>query len=488
MRIWSRGPPLEVVIQLRINNSWAQISGLSREQFRQLGKKLSYLAPGKPGVKWVTVREGGRKKRVAVRQETTIRKYLMDSSGRFPGGLVRRAERWLGSTPYERIDNRIRPKTMQMGQGSLFRGAPAYAPYPEQIEAAEAAVARGGQGILVAPTGFGKSMIVKLILDAFQVPSLIVVPRVGLKKQLTKDLRDSFGADMVGPLVNGERKYFFTVENLDQLDTKKKHDFDLVIIDEFHHAGAKTYRDLNAVAWADVYLKFGLTATPFRSQSEEQILMESVLSEVIYEVPYGVAVDKNYIVPFEAYYIDLPAVEVKGAAFDKVYKELVVNRKDKNKITAELVARLTKAQVPTLVLTKQIEHGSMLQEMLEDLGHWVPYLKGENDDNDIMVKRFNALKDTTIVGTTGVIGEGVDTKPCEYVVLATTMKSKNLFMQAVGRVFRMFTFPDGTKKASGKLIFFRDESHAYTLSHFEACCRYLEEEYGVTAQKLEIEL
>ncbi len=483
------------MIAIQVDNSICRITGLTRGQLGGLRKKISYWIDGKPKTKWKTVKVNGKNRRVAERVATLKRVSLVEKDGRFPTGNLTRVKRWLRDSKLQfgTKDLRVKPKTFTLGKPTLLRADYPYTPYAEQVEAAEAAAdpANEGRGILVAPTGFGKSMVDAMVLDSFQVPSLIVVPRVGLKKQLIADLRRMFPPELVGPLVNGKRKYFFTVENLDQLDPDVPiEDIDLVLLEEFHHSGALTYRTLNEKAWAGVYFKFGVTATPFRSDSNEKLLLESVLSEVIYRVPHDLAVEKGYIVPFEAYFLDLPPVKVTGdnPKFATVYRQLVVERDDKNEMTAKIAARLIELGLSTLILVKQVDHGHEIEDQLAGLGCLVPYAKGENDDNEPYFKAFNRLEETGLIGTTGVAGEGRDTKPCEWVVLATTVKSRVLFMQCAGRAARVFTYPDGRKKESGKILLFRDPSHPWTLSHFEACVQYLLEEYGVSCQKLELDL
>jgi superfamily II DNA or RNA helicase len=466
------------MITLTIDNSDCRVTGLNAEQFAALRKLLLYRE--RTG-RWVKQRDKKTKKIRMVPE--VLFHFLIDKRGNFPTGLLYIVEDFLLNIDplYVATDARKLPVLNQAGVDTLFINKP-YSPYPEQMAAAAAALEHG-RGIIVGPTGVGKSAIAAEICDAFRVKTLIVVPSLELKRQLTDSLRDSFGAKRVGPLVMGKAHYFITVENVDALDSKKPlRDVDLVIVDEFHHSGAATYRDLNRYAWAGIYFKIGLTATPFRSVDAERLLLESVLSQVIYRIDYSTAVDKGYIVPMEAYYIDLPEIEIEsnGTKYATVYKELVTDRDDRNEIIAEMTVRLASQGVSTLVLVKQVAHGETLQSLMLDRGMNIPFVKGENDDNRKVIQRFSSGEDPGIVGTTGVIGEGVDTKAAEWAFLAGGGKSKNAFMQQVGRVFRRFG-----DKETGKIVMFRDASHAWMLDHFDACCQYLKDEYGVIPTKLD---
>jgi superfamily II DNA or RNA helicase len=401
----------------------------------------------------------------------------MGKRGDFPTGLLYLVHDYCKANKLRVVetDKRVRPKTHQLNRATMFKTAPNFTPYPEQVDAANAAVEHG-RGIIVAPTAFGKSAVVALICDSFQVPTLIVVPSLGLKVQLIASLQSWFGPDLVGSL---KENRFISVENVDALDpAKPAWNIDLVIIDEFHHSGAKTYRDLNKKAWADVYFKIGLTATPFRSQENERLLLESVLSKVIYRVDYSSAVAKGYITPVEAYYFDLPEQEMKGNEYSwkAVYSELVVNNQFRNQLISELMEGLANAQRPTLCLVKEISHGTALAEHTG-----CAFANGLEGNNRQLVLEFNLRERNALIGTTGVLGEGVDTKPAEFVILAAGGKSKNAFMQQCGRGFRRY---EG--KETCKVILFRDKSHKWLLQHFNACVKYLREEYGVKPVRLSL--
>jgi superfamily II DNA or RNA helicase len=440
------------LITLVVDNSTCQLQDLPFEVWKELRELLSYQIDSRTAY-FSSARSNTR--------------YLMDKKGGFPTGLLYLVLDYLATrgVSYRKEDRRKVPEP----RTGLFKLTLGLTPYPEQLEAARAAKL-ASRGIICAPTGVGKSLIVALIIQELQVPTLIVVPSLELKRQLTASLREMFG-DLT----------YIRVENVDALDPKAElKGYDCVIIDEFHHSGAKTYRDLNKKAWKGVYYKFGLTATPFRSKDEERLLLESVLSEVIYKVEHRVAVEKGYIVPIEAYYYELPLKEVTGneMSWPSVYSELVVNRDDRNELIAKLLHSLFLARTSTLCLVKEIKHGNRLENMLNGAA---AFANGESDLTPALIKQFNAGKEPVLIGTTGVLGEGVDTKPAEYIIIAGLGKSKNGFMQQCGRGFRRY---EG--KESCKVILFKDPSHKWTLQHFKAQVKYLREEYGITPVKLEI--
>lgn len=463
------------MITITVGNSASKITGLNTQQFNKLKKILCYRDTTKLVQRLVVSEKTGK----PVRKRVYPIKYLIGKNGAYPTGLHYLVQLFIKNNNLQChiTDNRKLPTLKQLSKETLFKNK-LKTPYPEQLEAAEACL-KHGRGIISAPTGIGKSFICELIIEKLQVKTLVVVPTLILKEQLTNSLREAFGDDLAGPMINGKCISFITVENIDQLTNSKiKPAVDCIIVDEFHHSGASSYRKLNYKQWDDVYFKFGLTATPFRSSSSEKILLESVLSKVIYKISYATAVEKGYIVPMEAYYVELPKIKVTGATYDEVYKELVVGRQDRNETIIDMIENLYEQKISTLVLVNHIEHGEILRLMALERNLFIPLAQGSNEDNDALIEAFNARKVNVMIAT-GVIGEGVDTKPCEYVILAAGGKSRNQFYQRIGRGFRKYP-----GKESVKVILFKDPSNRWISAHAKECIKYLLDDFNIEPTKL----
>lgn len=439
------------MILVTIDNSRSKIDGLNMQQFRELRDLMSYTTG--PTHNYY--------------QKLYARKIsLLNKKGEFPTGIIYLVWLYLqgNSLAYEVKELRKQPKQSFFPHLKLD-----FTPHHEQREAVVRALTYH-RGIISASTGVGKSLIITLMINSLKVPTLVVVPSLELKRQLTESLQRAFGEKNVG------KARPIWVENVDSLKLNKEIiGYDSVIIDEFHHSGAKTYRKLNDKCWNGIYYRFGVTATPFRSQDHEKILLESVLAEVIYEIEYSTAVEKGYIVPMEAYYIDIPHTKISSKSWREVYSTLVVNNEARNNLIHKLLIKLHANKLSTLCLVKEISHGNILGAQ----GAF-PFVSGQNDERHL-IEGFSKGEIKTLVGTTGVIGEGVDTKPCEYVIIAGLGKSRNAFMQQCGRAFRTYA-----GKESCKVIIFRDVSHKWTRDHFNTQYRILVQEYDVVPLKLEI--
>lgn len=441
------------MITLTVNNSYSQLSGLTTKQYQEIRKILSYKIDPKQAY-------------FAGGYNTT--RYLIDKKGIFPTGLLYLVNRWLEDAndfkPHHWNDKRKRPAPKK-----LFKLDLGFEPYLNQKSAVHVAALKR-QGIITMPTGYGKSVTMAMLVDKLQLRALIVVPNTELKRQLTENFRKYFGDT---PNI--------VIENIDSPKLKTLTNFDVLIIDEAHHSAAATYRKLNKTAWSGIYYRFFFTATPFRSRNEETILMESITGQVIFKVSYADAVKEGVIVPVEAYYVDVPKQECESNNWQAVYKTLVVNNKERNKIIAGIIDQCFTCNFSILCLVKEIAHGNAIQKCIASnkLFTKVRFANGQDDASKIWISNFNSGLDCALIGTNGIVGEGIDTKPCEYVIIAGLGKSRNAFMQQVGRALRRYP-----AKESAKVIIFRDASHKFTLDHFKQQCKILKEEYGVIPVKL----
>lgn len=435
------------MITLSVGNSYSQLRGLDSSQMAKLRKILSYNTD--PSAAFFA---GGNYPRV---------RYLIDIKGNFPTGLLNKVYNFLSSNQLKYVTDKkpSAPPLNKVDHKATFRQTP----WAAQESAARKALIYQ-RGTIQMPTGTGKSLVIALIASRLGVRTLIVVPTLQIKEQLRAMFKTIF-ADMSN----------ITIENIDSSALKKAKDYECLIIDEAHHVAAKTYQKLNKAVWAGIYYRFFLTATPFRNNTEENILMESVAGQIFYELSYKQAVWLKYIVPIEAYYIELPKVKTDAFTWAQVYSELVVNNVYRNETIARLLCNLQASQIPTLCLVKEIKHGNALGQI-----SLVDFANGQDESSRIFIERFNTGKIKALVGTNGILGEGVDTKPCEYVIVAGLGKAKSAFMQQVGRAIR--SYPG---KQSAKVILLKDRSHKFTLKHFNEQCKILKEEYGVIPAKLE---
>lgn len=382
----------------------------------------------------------------------TAKRSLLDKRGNFPTGVLGRV---VDVIDIDSIDCSLPTPEMS--------SKPYVLPYSLRLsqDIAVKAAVKAGRGTIVMPTGTGKSAVISALCSEIGLKALVVVPNLEIKKQLANDLK---------------KQLYVTVENIDSPSLQKQGDYDVLIIDEAHHAASKTYQKLNKKYWNNITYRFFLTATPFRSNKDETLLFEALAGEVIYTLSYDDAVASGAIVPVEAYYLEIPKQETDAYTYRQVYDELVVNNTPRNMAIAKLLDSLAN-NASTLCLVREIEHGQILSGLTG-----IPFVCGVDPDSREFLSAFSKGAVPALIGTTGVCGEGVNTKACEYVIIAGLGKAKGQFMQQVGRAVRTFLSKD-----SAKVILIKDKSHKFLTRHFNAQKAILKDEYGVVPVKLDLD-
>lgn len=424
------------MVTLAVGNSYSQLTGMTQRQEKEVRNLLSYAVDA--NASYFSGYRGPK------------RRCLMDKKGSFPTGLLHRLPD-LGATV---VENRFKP--ISQPQGFILHGEP----YLWQVDAVRLAT-EAHRGTISAPTGTGKSMAMALLISRLNVRTLVIVPTTELKKQLSETLRKFKNV---------------TVMNVDSPTLRKPSDYDCLIIDEAHHVAARTYQKLNKTAWAGIYYRFFFTATPFRNNADETMLFEAIAGKLIYKLDYYTAIRQGYIVPVEAYYVDVPRQVTDAYTYAEVYQSLVVRNDARNNALYALLLRLGEAGLSTLCLVKEIAHGAILERLTG-----IPFVSGLSSDTSRLIDDFNTGKIKSLIGTTGILGEGIDTRPAEFVVIAGLGKAKSQFMQQVGRALRKYP-----GKESAKVILIRDASHKFTLRHFKAQAKIMREEYGVKPERISI--
>jgi superfamily II DNA or RNA helicase len=153
---------------------------------------------------------------------------------------------------------------------------------PFQTEAVAAWKRARGRGVVVLPTGAGKSHVALLAIDDKRRSALVIAPTLELVRQWYDLLRASFGAP-VGVVGGGEHEVLpLTVTTYDSAYLHMEHfgaRFGLVVFDECHHLPGATYRLAAELCLAPYRL--GLTATPERADG-----LEAAFDELIGPVVY----------------------------------------------------------------------------------------------------------------------------------------------------------------------------------------------------------
>jgi superfamily II DNA or RNA helicase len=155
-------------------------------------------------------------------------------------------------------------------------------PRPYQTAALAAWQAAGFRGVVVLPTGAGKTLVAHLAIADRQRSALVVTPTLDLVRQWHDGLHATFGGK-IGIIGGGDyHPQPLTVTTYDSAYLHMEHlgcRFGLVVFDECHHLPGESYALAARLCLAP--FRLGLTATPERSDGREP-LMDELVGPVVY--------------------------------------------------------------------------------------------------------------------------------------------------------------------------------------------------------------
>jgi superfamily II DNA or RNA helicase len=156
-------------------------------------------------------------------------------------------------------------------------------PYAHQQEALEAWIKNKRQGVVVLPTGAGKTFVAQLAMQATPRSTLIVVPTLDLMHQWYANLKAAFPEAEIGLLGGGSKDetaiLIATYDSAAIYAEKLGNRYGFLIFDECHHLPGEFVRTIAEYSLAPYRL--GLTATPERSDEKHQDL-DALIGAIIY--------------------------------------------------------------------------------------------------------------------------------------------------------------------------------------------------------------
>ena len=199
-----------------------------------------------------------------------------------------RVDRWRAQAHYYRLV----AEQFKQAKTPYTNSAPAYptlklasrlehAPHPFQTEALAAWKAAGRRGVVVLPTGAGKSYVGQMAIASVQRGTLVVAPTIDLMNQWYDLLCAAFG-EQIGLIGGGYYEiqditvttYDSAYNHMDRLGNR----WGLIIFDECHHLPGEMYSHAAEMCLAPYRL--GLTATPERADGRHILLNELIGPQV----------------------------------------------------------------------------------------------------------------------------------------------------------------------------------------------------------------
>lgn len=309
-------------------------------------------------------------------------------------------------------------------------------------------------GIIVLPTGAGKSLVIANIAYRLDAPVLIFQPSKEILEQNYEKLC-SYGVMDVGIFsASFGRKEVrkITFATIGSVKSNKDYFrlFRYVIIDECHgvNAEAGMYKDFIETIQCKV---LGLTATPYRLYSSRfygsmlRFITRTnprIFNEMLYAVQVRTLLNRGYLAPMNYYQLNIVdtsrlKVNSTGADFTdasvrRYYREIKFNDSLENIIRRLLVAGRTSI----LVFTRFIDEANHIARTFSDCAAVVSSDTSKTDRENIL--RLFKNKQIKVVANVGVLTTGFDFPELATVVLARPTMSLALYYQMCGRAIRPF--------------------------------------------------
>jgi superfamily II DNA or RNA helicase len=308
---------------------------------------------------------------------------------------------------------------------------------------------RRDNGVLVAPSGSGKTVVGIYIIAARRINTLVLVHRRPLLEQWRAQLTSFLQVDQttIGQVGGGRSRQtgFIDVAMLQSLVRKGQVDdlvaeYGQVLVDECHHLPAVTFEQVLRQVKARYVIS--LTATPYRRDGLQPIilmgcgLVRHTISQKVHE-SQGllwhrlICRDTSFTFPLQ---------EGEPSIHD-IYAALVADEARNQLILNDLLQAVNEGRSPIL-LTEQREH---LDFFASALAKSVPHVVVLHGGMGTRQRRAVAEQLTTIpdsekrvlLATGRYIGEGFDDARLDTLFLAMPVSWKGTLVQYAGRLHRL---------------------------------------------------
>ncbi len=349
-------------------------------------------------------------------------------------------------------------------------------PRPYQREAVGRWVDAEGRGVVVLPTGAGKTVVAMMAMEAIGARTLVVVPTIELLEQWRVALVERLGlpAEAVGVIGGGRSDLrSVTVITYQSAQTARRRlgGFGLVVFDEVHHLPAASYRRIPRLVGAPYLL--GLSATTERMDGKERDLHTLVGPEVYRKLPVELSRD-GHIAQFveKRLFVDLSPQErlryeslsaeyrwymagrrghsapgaaafqdlIRRAAVDPAARGalqahhearlIALNASAKLGLVADLLARHRKEKVIVFSEYNAIVDRISRHLLLPSITYRTPAR-----ERRLVLERFRSGQYSKLV-TGRVLNEGVDVPDAGVAIVVSGSAATREYIQRLGRVLR----------------------------------------------------
>ncbi len=299
------------------------------------------------------------------------------------------------------------------------------------------------RAMVVMATGLGKTYLAGFFAQKFK-RILFIAHREEILYQAKKSFEHIMPDRSYG-IYNGNVKEgdadcvfasIFTLGMKQHREKFSRDHFDLIIIDEFHHAAASSYQ--KTIDYFIPKFLLGITATPDRLDGKDVYAICD--GNVSYQLHFIEAIQRGWLAPFHYYgvYDDTDYTQIKwlGSRYDE--KELLAVQ-----LRREMAAKIFEAwqkhrQTRTLAFCSSIRQADFLSEYFKEQGISAVSLHSQA----VEMNRSEAIRGLEegklqVIFTVDLFNEGVDIPSVDTLLFARPTESLTVFTQQVGRGLRL---------------------------------------------------
>ncbi|OKL37888.1 DEAD/DEAH box helicase family protein [Domibacillus mangrovi] len=320
-------------------------------------------------------------------------------------------------------------------------------PRPAQEEALAALHATMDEqyerALVVMATGLGKTYLAAFFTKRFK-RVLFIAHREEILEQAKKSFLHVH-RDRTAGILNGTYKEkdadmifasIFTLNSNHHLHSFQPDDFDLIVVDEFHHAASKSYEKIRHYFTPQFFL--GITATPDRMDNKD--VYSICDGNVAYRIHFLEAIQKQWLAPFHYYGVyddtDYSSVTWLGTRYDE--EELLAVQMRTEMADNILQAWLEHKQTRTIGFCSSIKQADFLTRYFNGKGYKTVALHSQAT----AMTRPTAIEaldkgQLDIIFTVDLFNEGVDIPSVDTILFVRPTESLTVFTQQIGRGLRI---------------------------------------------------
>lgn len=302
------------------------------------------------------------------------------------------------------------------------------------------------KALIVAAAGSGKTYLAAFDALNFNPKRLLYIAHEGsILMKAYETFSRVFGSDHSYGLYTGEYKepeadfvFSTNISMASALELFEPHTFDYVIIDECHHATAKTYQDV--LKYFEPEFLLGITATPERM--DENDVFSLFDQNVPYELRLRDAIINRLVVPFKYFGIRDDLIEygidaTKGHKFveqfsDEKHCDFIRDMIEEHREPGK--------KLKALAFCRDVSHARRMADAMSDY-YDTRFLTGNNSVGE-RVRAYKDLQDDNaeleILFTVDILNEGVDIPGVNMVLFLRPTDSQTIFIQQLGRGLRNY--------------------------------------------------